>query len=254
MAQELTVNIKTTSDVPQAMEKAKAATSGFDKQVEGIGKKFAGAFKDIFLSFLGPMALLALAVKFVSDIIDANKKKAADAIAFAEEGQSSLLSNGDIEIAQLNKRNEEEKKAKENAANTPEANAKKFIADSDKFGGGVDKVLGDMWKGGSKLNASLMYLGINDMASDPEFQAALAKHAKEQNKSSGAMTSGKDFTAPTGFSNVIGVGANPVLEAMTRQLEEQQLQTALLQQIADKGQPPSADFTKDSNANFYGGF
>lgn len=245
MAQELTVNIKTTSDVPQAMDKAKAATSGFDKQVEGIGKKFAGAFKDIFLSFLGPMALLALAVKFVSDIIDANKKKAADAIAFAEEGQSSLLSNGDKEVAQMNKRNEEEKKAKENAANASEANAQKFIDDSEIFGGGVDKVLGDMWKGGSKLNASLLYLGINDMASDPEFQAALAKHANEQNKSSGAMTGGKDFTAPTGFSNVIGVGANPVIEAMTAQLEEARIHTALLEQIANRGYGETVDFTKE---------
>ena len=51
MAQDLTVNIKTTSDVPQAMDKAKAATNSFSNQVEGIGKKFASSFKDIFLSF-----------------------------------------------------------------------------------------------------------------------------------------------------------------------------------------------------------
>jgi len=58
MAQDLTVNIKTTSDVPQAMDRAKGATDSFGKQVEGISKKFAGSFKDIFLSFLGPMALI----------------------------------------------------------------------------------------------------------------------------------------------------------------------------------------------------
>jgi hypothetical protein len=249
MAQDLTVNIKTTSDVPQAMEKAKAATSGFDKQVEGIGKKFAGAFKDIFLSFLGPMALLALAVKFVSDIIDANKKKAADAIAFAEEGQSSLLSNGDKEVAQMNKRNEEEKKAKENAKNAPEANAEKFIKDNKQlFGGGVDKVLGDMYRSGSKLNATLMWLGINDMASSPEFQQALAKRAAKENFAAGGVGTGKEFTNPTGFSNVIGVGANPVIEAMTAQLEEARVQTALLEAVLKEIANPngtSADFTKE---------
>lgn len=252
MAQSLEVQIKATSDVPSVVDKAKQSATSFDKQVESIGAKFKTAFKDIALSFIAPVALLGMAINLISNLIDKQLQKSKDAIAFAEEGQSSLLSNGDIEIAQLNKRNEEEKKAKENAANVPEANAKKFFADSDKFGGSVDKVLGDMWKGGSKLNASLLYLGINDMASNPEFQAALAKHAKEQNKASGGMAGGKDFTAPTGFNNVIGVGANPVLEAMTRQLEEQQLQTALLQQIADKGQPPSADFTKDFKPTPYG--
>lgn len=254
MAQDLTVNIKTTSDVPQAMDKAKAATSGFDKQLEGIGKKFAGAFKDIFLSFLGPMALIALAVKFISDIIDANKKKAADAVAFAEEGQSSLLSEGDKEVAQMNKRNAEEKKARENAANTPESNANNFIKENTKlWGGGVDQVLADMYRNGSKLNATLMFLGINDMASDPQFQAALARRAAKENKAAGGVGSGKEFTSPTGFSNVIGVGANPVIEAMSAQLEEQRLQTALLQQIVDKGQPPSADFTKDDTRSRYPG-
>ena len=45
MAQDLTVNIKTTSDVPQAMDKAGAAASNFDKQLGDIGKKFSTSFK-----------------------------------------------------------------------------------------------------------------------------------------------------------------------------------------------------------------
>jgi hypothetical protein len=36
MAQSLELNIKTTSDVPKAMDKAKAATVSFGKQVEDI--------------------------------------------------------------------------------------------------------------------------------------------------------------------------------------------------------------------------
>jgi hypothetical protein len=42
----------------------------------------------------------------------------------------------------------------------------------------------------------------------------------------------RDFKSPEGFGNVIGVGANPVMEAMNAQLEEQQKQTALLERIA----------------------
>jgi hypothetical protein len=41
MAQSLELNIKTTSDVPQAMNKAKQATDGFGKQVQDIQKKFS---------------------------------------------------------------------------------------------------------------------------------------------------------------------------------------------------------------------
>jgi hypothetical protein len=41
------------------------------------------------------------------------------------------------------------------------------------------------------------------------------------------------FKGPEGFGNVIGVGANPVLEAMNTQLEEQRTQSALLRQLVD---------------------
>jgi len=41
------------------------------------------------------------------------------------------------------------------------------------------------------------------------------------------------FKGPEGFGNVIGVGANPVLEAMNSQLEEQRTQSALLRQLVD---------------------
>ena len=80
MAQSLELNIKTTSDVPQAMEKAKAATVSFGKQVEDIQKKFSTAFKDIFLSFLGPMALLGVALNYVSKLIEENKRKREEAM------------------------------------------------------------------------------------------------------------------------------------------------------------------------------
>lgn len=62
MAQSLELNIKTTSDVPQAMDKAKKATDGFGKQVDDIQKKFSTAFKDIALGFVAPIILLNKAI------------------------------------------------------------------------------------------------------------------------------------------------------------------------------------------------
>jgi len=56
----------------------------------------------------------------------------------------------------------------------------------------------------------------------------------------------QNFKAPEGFSNVVGVGANPVMEAMNAQLEEAQKQTALLERIASPEGGVPKDFTKDS--------
>ena len=54
------------------------------------------------------------------------------------------------------------------------------------------------------------------------------------------------FKGPEGFSNVVGVGANPVLEAMTAQTEIALQQLAELQKLNAKGNDTQTDFTKDS--------
>jgi hypothetical protein len=52
-----------------------------------------------------------------------------------------------------------------------------------------------------------------------------------------------DFKGPEGFSNVVVVGASPVLEAMTQQL---QVQREMLNQleVANANRQPDPDFTK----------
>jgi hypothetical protein len=69
---------------------------------------------------------------------------------------------------------------------------------------------------------------------------------KEKMRDNPEAGKSENFKGPEGFSNVVGVGANPVIEAMSAQLEEAQKQTALLQQIASKGADSQTDFTKDS--------
>ena len=61
-----------------------------------------------------------------------------------------------------------------------------------------------------------------------------------------AVPKAEAFKHDAGFSNVIGVGANPVTEMMNAQLEEQRKHTLLLQAIAAKGKSADfKDFTKD---------
>ena len=63
-------------------------------------------------------------------------------------------------------------------------------------------------------------------------------------------TQDKEFKAQVGFSNVVGVGANPVMEAMAMQLEETRRQTALLEIIArPAGGGVPVDFTKVTDSS-----
>jgi len=58
-------------------------------------------------------------------------------------------------------------------------------------------------------------------------------------------TKENSFKAPEGFSNVVGVGANPVLQALDDTLTEARKQTSLLEDIsANQKRGSYDDFTK----------
>ena len=66
-----------------------------------------------------------------------------------------------------------------------------------------------------------------------------------KNPAAAALTGSTSFRTPEGFGNIVGVGANPVMEAMTLQLEESRKQTALLENISrGSGGGVPTDFTK----------
>jgi hypothetical protein len=91
---------------------------------------------------------------------------------------------------------------------------------------------------------------MNDIAKDPEYQKKIqlliAEDMKKNPLPPTEAAKQTNFKGPEGFSNVIGVGANPVIEAMSAQLEEAQKQTALLEKIASPEGGVPKDFTKDS--------
>ena len=233
MSQSLELNIKTTSDVPQAMDKAKSATVSFGKQVEDIQKKFSTSFKDIFLSFFGPMALLTGTIALIGKLIADNQKKQQEANQAAIDGTNELMSAEDRYYA--NKLNNE-KKAKDTFEEAAVARAKvtqDFFENDPRGRQMYDEAYREKFFGHPfhKTKPGL----IKD---DPEIQArvqAIIAEDIKKNPSLGAKPeSAKDktFKGPEGFGNVIGVGPNPVMEAMAAQLEEQKKQTALLEKIA----------------------
>ena len=242
MSQDLSVNIKTTSDVPQAMDRAKSATVGFGKQVEDIQKKFSMAFKDVFLSFLGPLALLGVAMNYIGKLIDDNRKKHEEANQAAIDGTNALMSAEDNYYA--NKRNNEKKDQKnvEQAKTAREDVTKSFmIAERDRAFEVMSK---------EQQAAFLSGTSMNDIAKDPEYQKKIqlliAEDMKKNPLPPTEAAKQANFKGPEGFSNVVGVGANPVMEAMNLQLEEAQKQTALLEKIASPEGGVPKDFTKDT--------
>ena len=246
MAQSLELNIKTTSDVPQAMDKAKQATTGFGKQVEDIQKKFSTSFKDIFLSFLGPMALLGAAIGFIGKMIADNQKKQEEANQAAIDGTNALISAEDKYWA--NKRNNEKKASEETeqAAVIREETTRQFmIFERDRAVEAMSEKQKASFLSGARME---------EFTRDPEYQKKIQNLIAEDlknNPSLGAKpVEGKTagFKGPEGFGNVIGVGANPVMEAMTAQLEEQRKQTGLLQNLVDRNPFVSPDFTKGTQS------
>ena len=281
MAQDLTVNIKTTSDVPQAMDKAKAATVGFGKQVDDIGKKFSMAFKDIAFAFVAPLVILNSAISAISGAIAKNKQDIQDAMAFAEKGESKYLRSGTVTSARevasrkqdaLDRQNAKlaaqalaREQGQEGAGTFSQSEAEKAMETYVAEGKGFWNTTGRL------LDTAGMQLGLNDYAKNEEMQKILerrstgrvdaspeekarveseANAAAQKASDDAAKAKGTTFKGPEGFSNVVGVGANPVIEAMTMQLEETRKQTALLEVIArPAGGGVPVDFTKATTSS-----
>jgi hypothetical protein len=241
MSNVVKFSINGDTNAEQVAGRAKAAVNGLDKQFEGIGKKFSSSFKDIFLSFLGPMALLGTAIAFIGKIISDNQKKQEEANQAAIDGTNKLMSTEDRYWA--NRRNNEKKgkEEKEQATLTREEITKDFL-ENDPRG---KKIINesDIYRKGSGESASIRYLSRNKAAQDM-VQAIIAEEIKNSTEGSQALKD-STFRGPEGFSNVIGVGANPVLENLTRQ-------TDIQQQILDHIRSPKSqsgitdvDFTKN---------
>ena len=255
MAQDLTVNIKTTSDVPQAMDRAKAATTEFGKQAEAVNKRFKDSIKDILLSTAGPMAALALVTNKINEYFERIKQAQVDANQSAIDGINERMAKEDVyyarKIARLNK----DRKEAESAKLQPQTTAYEFLMNDPRavsvspiMAGATDQInvltgkttremLADILSKKSNIQEQVRQIIAEDLAKN-----GMIPKSGEGVKDKTATT----FKAPEGFSNVVGVGANPVMEAMTAQLEEQRKQTALLEQIASPNGSVPADFTKSS--------
>jgi len=245
--QELGLRFKTTSDVPEQVGKAKSAVVSFAKQVEDIQKKFSTSFKDIFLSIVGPMAIFAAIQNTVVSYFDKIKKAQEDANQAAIEGTNKKMAAEDVYYARRIDNIRKERLAEEQSKLQPVETTKQFLLNDPR----AQEVLGKkpFDDRGSVLGKSTMEYLAEFYSKDPAVQQAVRKMLEKDLAAGATVETSKTpaaFKTPEGFSNVVGVGSNPVIEAMNAQLEEAQKQTALLEKIASPDGGVPKDFTKDT--------
>lgn len=220
--------MKTTSDVPDAMDKAKKATVSFGKQVEDVQKKFSTAFKDIALSFIAPLVLLNKAIDMISNSIEKSKQDIKDLRDFAAAGESPFLTAQAKYLANLRVATDKERSERGMAPKATQEEYAYFLMNDPRSKGVLDSV-------GLGANLKALVAGIfssgdegaaRSLAGNKEVQAAIdaiiMKAAKEYEAKQAAEKAAKGqsaFKGPEGFGAVIGVGPNPVMEAMTKQVE-----------------------------------
>lgn len=269
MAQDLTVNIKTTSDVPQAVDRAKEAITSLEKRASGvkvttaggaveqtttkatsavgsqfdkIGKTFGNTISSVFLSFAGPLAIISGLIGFITNSIAEAKQLATDGLNRIAEGKSKMATDEEAKMANFFKvKDAREKEEKEVAAGREEM-TRRFLTETEE-GRKIEKA--------GRRGRALMPGGSEEefLKGDAEIQKkALAAFLASPEGSKYATLFDEEkkntFKPPEGFSNVVGVGANPVMEKMAEALEVAKEQLIELKKFNFNTPSNQTDFTK----------
>ena len=252
--QELGVKIKTDSDVPEAMGKAKSATVSFGKQVEDIQKKFSTAFKDIAFAFVAPLVIINSVINSIQAAFEKNRQNMAEAMRFSELGESKFIRAEARYLAAEKKRREAEGTTGKAQMGEDEL-IKDFLKNDQRTSEIFKKVSPGTVAG--LAQAEMRGRLIPGTTGEEQMLAYAVKNLEirkavlniiRQEMTGGTQPSGKsdNFKGPEGFSNVIGVGANPVMEAMGQQIEVQKEMRDYLKTLVDRNPFQSQDFTKQS--------
>jgi hypothetical protein len=269
MAQSLEVQIKATSDVPQAVDRAKEAITSLEKrassvkvgtaggaveqtttkatgkvesQFDKIGKSFGNTISSVFLSFLGPLAIISGIIAFVSNAIAEANQLATDGVNRIAEGKTKLATDEETKMANFFKAKDAREKEEREVKAGREQLTRRFLEETEEgrrlaphARRGIIPGSGDT----IEKDPAMQKRALEAFLASPEGKKYASIFEAEK------ATKENSFKAPEGFSNVVGVGANPVLQALDETLTESKKQTNLLEDIsANQKKGQYDDFTK----------
>ena len=244
--QELGMRIKTQSDVPEQMGKARSATVSFAKQVEDIQKKFSTAFKDIFLGFTAPMVLLNSAISYITGAIEKAKQDAKDGLDLIAKGETVFASSEEARTAAFFKRRKEIEEERRLVSEGKASLTEQILMDSELSKGfKLPRNIEQRLSAGEGVKSISKDLELQRMAMDYLSQTEKGRKILQESTPTEATKAGA-FKTPEGFSNVVGVGSNPVIEAMNEQNDLLRQQLDELKKIASPEGGVPKDFTKDT--------
>jgi hypothetical protein len=266
MSNVIKFSINGDTNAEEVTEKVKKSVSALEKNMEGIENRFKSFGKDLFLSFAAPMVLLNAAMSAISASIEKNRQAVQDAKAVAEGGGNKYMREGTVTSAQEAARRRQDALDRQNAKLAAVALAKEqgYEGGTNNWGGEADQAMATyveegkgFWNTAGRFMQTVgMGLRITKFEENEDIQKILERRAagrvaadplaiSEKEKAAAAKQAVEaqnqikkevdsmptTFKGPEGFSNVVGVGANPVLEAMASQLEEAKKTNDLLAQL-----------------------
>jgi hypothetical protein len=265
MSNVIQFSINGDTNAEKVTDRVKQSVSALEKNMQGIESKFKSFGKDLFLSFAAPMVILNQAINMISGAIEKSRQEVRDALADAEKGENKYMRAGTTASAREVAARRQDALDRKNAKLAAEALADEQLKES----GEGDAAITQYEEEGAKIGkweafkrdmkGMLFWSGLSSMSTDTEMQDVLERRAqarmanspegkaqeaaaKQKEAAESQIKAQKDvdkmsttFKGPEGFSNVVGVGANPVLEAMSSQLEEAKRTNELLAQLVTSG-------------------
>lgn len=239
------------TNVDQVTDKTNKGLSSIEKNAKRVENAFGMSVSSIFLRFLGPMALLQLAISQITQSMEKAKQTADTGFKTLADGEDKYATAQQSRMAAFFQQQEQEAEKKEQSAAGRKAATEKFMDDRGFWAGIVEAPVATF-----AAVMSQLLPGVKDATELDWVQQGAADdwakaQAAEGKKMDGGGATSSTFKGPEGFGNVIGVGANPVLENMTQQLEVQRQMLAALD-MANALKSGNTDFTKPEEYTPYG--
>jgi len=233
MSNVIKFSITGDTNAEQVTNRAKAAVSGFDKQIEGIGKKFGSAFKDIALSFIAPMVLLNNAIAMISGYVAKVKQDAQDGLDLLAKGETVYANTEEKKMAAFFKAKREREAEMASVEEGKTAITTAYLETPE-----GQKIKEEFIRRNMGPNSASGY-SLRTLGQEPELREKAMKAflASPEGKAYKPIfdSAGKDNFKPEGLSsNVIGVGQSPAMAAINAQLAVQQEIAEMMRRIAEK--------------------